>query len=274
MVDFPCLFQRFDPAVALAADDPAYVDWQSEVGLTDIKRQLANSVLLTTRGYSHRLVTGLRGGGKTTELRRVQRALQTRPEGQRYFVSFLDADDTLDLDDADPTDLVLAVVGQLVTDLKAAGVQVKLGGKLKGFLSTARDILHGIPDAGVSLEIGDPAGIAKLSTTLKRQPSMRRQLRELLEGNLTTLYDAINDEVLPGVRERLRERGCVGILVIVDQLDRSRRRTTATVSCSSRAAGSSRRSTATCSTPRRSSTRTAARARRSRTSMARSSACR
>jgi hypothetical protein len=220
MVDFPCLFQRFDPAVALAADDPAYVDWQSEVGLTDIKRQLANSVLLTTQGYSHRLVTGLRGGGKTTELRRVQRALQTRPEGQRYFVSFLDADDTLDLDDADPTDLVLAVVGQLVTDLKAAGVQVKLGGKLKGFLSTARDILHGIPDAGVSLEIGDPAGIAKLSTTLKRQPSMRRELRELLEGNLTTLYDAINDEVLPGVRERLKERGCVGILVIVDQLDR------------------------------------------------------
>jgi hypothetical protein len=214
------LFQRFDPAVALAADDGAYVDWQAEVGLTDIKQQLANSVRLTTRGYSHRLVTGLRGGGKTTELRRVARMLETLPEGERYFVSFLDADDTLDLDDADPTDLVLAVIGQLVNDLEAAGVPVKIAGKFRAFLATARDVLRTISDSDVGIEIGDPAGIAKLSTTLKRQPSMRRQVRDLLEGNLPTLYDAINDEVLPAVREQLRDRGFTGMLVIVDQLDR------------------------------------------------------
>ena len=160
MVDFPCLFQRFDPAIPLQAGDPAYVDWQSQVGLTDVKQQLANSVLLTTHGYSHRLVTGLRGGGKTTELRRLQQTLRTRPVGQRYFVSFLDADDTLDLDDADPIDLVLAVVRQLVTDLRTANVPIEAGSKFKSFLTAARDILREIPDAGVDLEIGDPAGIA------------------------------------------------------------------------------------------------------------------
>jgi hypothetical protein len=220
VVDFPCLFQRFDPAIPLAADDPAYVDWQSEIGLTDVKQQLANSVLLTTHGYSHRLVTGLRGGGKTTELRRLRRTLETRPEGQRYFVSFLDADDTLDLDDANPTDLVLAVVRQLITDLRAAQLPVTPGKKLKRFLAAARDILQGIPDAGVDVEVGDPTGIVKLSTTLKRQPSARRELRELIEGSLVTLYDAINDELLPTVRERLTGLGYAGMLIIVDQLDR------------------------------------------------------
>ena len=160
------------------------------------------------------------GGGKTTELRRLQQTLQTLPERQRYFVSLLDADDTLDLDDSDPTDLVLAVVRQLVTDLRDANVAVEAGNSFKTFLTAARDILRGIPDAGVSFEVGDPAGIVALSATLKRQPSTRRPLRELLEGNLSTLYDAINEEFLPAVRERLRERGYAGMLVIVDQLDR------------------------------------------------------
>jgi len=220
VVDFACLFQRFDPAIALDADDPAYVDWQAAVGLIDVKQQLANSVLLTTQGYSHRLVTGLRGGGKTTELRRLQKTLQERPVGERYFVSFLDADDTLDLDDADPTDLVVAVVRQLVADLRAVDVPVKPGRKLKAFLAAAHELVQALPDAGVDLELGDPLGIAKLSTTLKRQPSRRRELRKLLEGSLDTLYDAINDELLPAAIERLGQLGYAGILVIVDQLDR------------------------------------------------------
>lgn len=221
MVDFACLFQTFDPAIALPAGDRAYVDWQAAVGLVDVKRQLANSVLLTTNGYSHRLVTGLRGGGKTTELRQLQKLLETRPDGQRYFVSFLDADDALDLDDADPTDLVLAVVRQLVTDLRdKERIEVKPGKQLKSFLAAARAVVQGIPDAGIDIELADPLGIAKLSTTLKRQPSRRRELRNLLEGSLDTLYDAINDELRPAARERLGQLGYRGILVIVDQLDR------------------------------------------------------
>lgn len=221
MVDFACLYARFDPAVALDADDPAYVDWQAEVGLVDVKRQLANCVLLSPRGHSHRLVTGLRGGGKTTELRRLKRRLEELPEGERYFVSFLDADDTLDLDDADPTDLVLAIVARLVADLREAAISIKPGQRLKGFLTAAQEILRSVPDAGVDIELADPLGIAKLSTTLKRRPSVRRRVRELLEGpNLDTLYDAINEEVLPPVRTQLAEEGYAGVLVIVDQLDR------------------------------------------------------
>jgi len=163
-----------------------------------------------THGYSHRLVTGLRGGGKTTKLRRLPQLLRTRPKGQRYFVSFLDADDTLNLDNADATDLVLAIVRQHVTDLRDADVPVESGSKFRSFLTATRDILHEIPGSGVDLEIGDPAGIVALSTTLQRHPSTRRKARELLEGNLPTLYDAINDELLPAVRKRPRERGMPG----------------------------------------------------------------
>jgi hypothetical protein len=150
------LFQRFDPAIPLAADDPAYVDWQSEIGLTDVKQQLANSVLLTTHGYSHRLVTGLRGGGKTTELRRLQRTLETRPDGQRYFVSFLDADDTLDLDDADPTDLVLAVVRQLAS---MQGDYAQAAKRYEDALTIATTLGNGAREADSLLSLAQIAGM-------------------------------------------------------------------------------------------------------------------
>jgi len=42
----------------------------------------------------------------------------------------------------------------------------------------------------------------------------------LLEGSLDTLYDAINQELLPGARSQLGELGYADILIIVDQLDR------------------------------------------------------
>src|SRR4051812_9526640 len=109
MVDFACLFQRFDPAIPLRAGDPTYVDWQSAVDLVDVKQQLANSVRLMKDSFTYRLFTGLRGGGKTTELRQLQDLLQNPSVGERYFVSFLDADNSIDLDDADSTDLVLSV---------------------------------------------------------------------------------------------------------------------------------------------------------------------
>lgn len=220
VIDFACLFGRFDPAVPLNAHDPAYVDWQTAVGLTDVKRQLVNGVVLMGDSCTHRLFTGLRGGGKTTELRKLESYLQGQPDGRRYFVSFLDADDSLDLDDADPTDLVLSVVRQLVGDLRSAGLAVSAGGRLTGFLSSVREMLASIPDAGVDLKVADPGGLVELSTTLKRQPSVRRQLRQLLEGRLDNLYDAINLEFLPAVKAQLAERGYAGVLVIVDQLDR------------------------------------------------------
>lgn len=220
MVDFACLYERFDPTVALEPGDAAYVDWLPQVGLGDVKQQLSNSLRLTRSGYVHRLFTGHRGGGKTTELKRVRDRHHTGTGDRRFFVSFLDADDTMDLDDVDPTDLVLAIVRQLVTDLRAAGIAVEIGGRFKTFLEGTRDALRGLPDAGLDLSVGDPAGIAELSMMLKRQPSVRREVRRLLEGRLPTLYDAINQELLPAARRHLAGRGFADVLVIVDQLDR------------------------------------------------------
>lgn len=221
MVDFACIYEQFDPAVPLGPGDSTYVDWQKEVpGITDVKRQLANSILLTPNMHVHRLFTGHRGGGKTTELKRVAEYLRTRPIGSRYFVSFLDAEDTINLDDADATDLVIAIVRQLVTDLRAEGIDPPAGPKLKGFIESVREMFKGIPDSGVDLKAGDPWGIVQLSTSLKRQPSLRRQVRALLEGRLSSLYDGINEELLPGIVDKLQAKGYHGVAVIVDQLDR------------------------------------------------------
>src|SRR4051812_43887215 len=116
MVDFACLFERFNPVKELMAGDPGYVDWQAGLGLGDVKTQLLNSVSLSRRFYIHRLFTGLGGSGKSTELRKLQGIMRAGPPGKRYFVSFLYADDAIDIDDANPTDLVVAIVRQLVED--------------------------------------------------------------------------------------------------------------------------------------------------------------
>lgn len=225
VIDFACIYDRFNPAVALGADDPAYVDWQKEVLGADVKDHLRNGVRLSLSGHIHRLFTGQRGGGKTTELLRLRQRLMSPPRGERpYFVSLLDVgdDDTFDLGDADPTDLVLAVARQLVSDLRERAPEALPSGgpKLRSFLEAAREVLRGVAGDGVDLSVGDPIGVVELSATLRRQPSERAEIRRLLEGRLPTLFDAINEELLPVARTALEEGGYAGVVVLVDTLDR------------------------------------------------------
>ena len=78
------LYQQFDPARPLEADSDLYVDWQRELNRDDIKQRLANSVSLAGDIAVSRLLTGHRGVGKTTELKRVKRILRRGPWSGRF----------------------------------------------------------------------------------------------------------------------------------------------------------------------------------------------
>jgi len=118
-----CDDQQFDPLQPLpASDNTLYIDWQHELmPYDDVKLRLVNAVARSGGAPVARLLTGHRGTGKTTELYRVQQMLMKGKKSHKVFVSFLECEEWLDLNDVSPQDLVLQMVRQLVNDLKKAG---------------------------------------------------------------------------------------------------------------------------------------------------------
>lgn len=210
-------YQQLDPARPLEADETdLYIDWQQDLGLDAVKARLAGSIALSGGIPVCRLFTGHRGSGKTTELKRVKRMLETGAQGGRLFVSMLQAEDWMDLQDVAPTDIVFNIVRQLVADLEAAGYSFAMD-KLKAF---AQDLWDQIRQAGLEgLKL--KTGVAELSLVLKEVPGARGDLRKLLENRLPNIYQLINEQILAQATTQLAEdRGFDGILVIVDELDR------------------------------------------------------
>lgn len=208
------LYQQFDPVRPLGAhEDNLYVDWQSQTGIEDIKVTAVRSVLLAGDQPTWTLVTGHRGVGKTTELRRMKTRLESG-EGQRHFVSMLAGEKWLDLQDIHAEDIVFQTVRQLVTDLDAcadvtfARTEIREWGKAVIEWLSKADI-----DAGTDW--------LKISLTLKDFPSQRDDFRSLLRGQLPALIDTVNTKLLQPAKAQLAKKGVTGgIVVIVDDLDK------------------------------------------------------
>jgi hypothetical protein len=164
-----------------------------------------------------RLFTGHRGVGKTTELKRVKRTLETGQAGRQVFVSFLLAQEWMDLQDVKAPDIIFNIVRQLVDDLKEAGFSLGRT-QFEQFFGEIKDLLKSDVEFQ-SIKI--PAGIAEIGVLLKDVPRTRPALRKLIEGQLPTIYHLINDVVLAKARDWLKQQKIADdILVIVDQLDR------------------------------------------------------
>ena len=216
-------YQLCDPLRPLEADETdLYVDWQNdihwqnEIGPEDIKKRLANSIAFSAGIPVTRLVTGHRGTGKTTELKRVKQRLESGQLRRKIFVSFPEAEEALDLQDVGAPDVVFHMVRQLVSDLRDAGFSFGWE-RFTGFFREFGELLRSEVELK-NVEVG--AGPVKFGVALKEVPSARPTLRRLLEGQLPRIYDLINQEILARARGFLKSRGFEDILLIVDQLDR------------------------------------------------------
>lgn len=212
------LVAAFDPQHPLGEDETAiYVDWQADLGGENVKRTLARSFSRSGEAHIVRLLTGHRGVGKTTELHRVAALLRSDDGDQRFFVSFLQGEKWLDLGDVSGEEIAFQMVRQLVSDLKAEGMQVPtdFGGAFSERLKQFLKRLDPTVEADFSW--------LKVSLGLREMPSLsdhRGALRELLQGNLPSLFDDLNSDLLPAAREFLRTHEYVGIVLVVDDLDK------------------------------------------------------
>lgn len=219
MNDVAALYREVDPGQPLEGDDALYVDWQRSLDpeLPDAKSRLVRSFI---RGASPnrpvtRLLTGHRGCGKTTELNRVRRHLDEGVEDKRVFVSMLFAQRWLDLEDVQPEDLILQIVRQLVADLVANGMpfgEKRFGELLRAVWDRLRNVR--VETAGLT------AQPLTFSFALKDFPTARQEFREALRGQLPTVFDLVNNELIPAAREHIQSRGYDDLVLVVDDLDK------------------------------------------------------
>lgn len=219
MIDIAALYRQIDPLRPLEADeDDLYVDWQKRLyPKDDAKAGLARTFLRTASPERPvtRLLTGHRGGGKTTELNRLARSMRLGLGGKKVFVSHLFSQRWLDLEDIQAEDVVLQVVRQLVFDLRGEGMSL-VAGWFTAFLQSTLAKMRAIRLDGADIGI-DPL---KFSFSLKDFPSARDEFRSVLRRQLPTVFDLVNTELLTDARAHLRRKGYDDILLIVDDLDK------------------------------------------------------
>jgi len=178
------------------------------------------------------LFTGLPGSGKSTELRRLAVRLAD-PESANLLPVIIDAEEVLDLyTTIDVPDVLLAIVYKTeVTLLEAEGKKAK--DALKE--SIAKRLFHWLTETevgiqGIDFTAGAEAGLpgaakvsagAKVVTTMKTSPSLRKEVRDKLAGKMTAFVSRVA-EATRELNERAKKRKRSGLVVIFDSLEKLR----------------------------------------------------
>lgn len=226
-LDFLRFFDACDPSRTLVLGNPEdkkyYIDFASVRGGRIIEA-LERTILMRSRlnQPTCQLFTGHIGCGKSTELRRLQADL----ESNGFYVIYFESNQDLDMADVDITDILLAIARQVSESLERVGIRIRPGyfsnlfSEIADFLQTPIEFSA---EAGFSL----PLGLGKITAQTKESPKLRSRLRQYLEPRTSGILQALNEEVLGRATEELKIRGKMGLVVIVDNLDRVDDRPTA-----------------------------------------------
>ncbi len=205
------IYNAFDPS-PLPAGSPVYVNCNSVRGGSDVLIALGRPIQRSNQPTCQ-LYTGHRGGGKSTELLRLQRDL----EGKGCTVVYFSAEDQdINPEDVEYTDILLACTRHLLEQVRAADPQPVLGW-LRDRWQALQDVLQteiGL-DPKVEMQIQQ---FAKITAGIRTQPSQRGKIRQLLNPYTETLVTALNQFIesarvkLPGDKSKL--------VVIADGLEK------------------------------------------------------
>lgn len=181
------LYNAFEPE-PLPADSPVYVNCKAVRGGSDILVELGKTIRKSNK-YTCQLYTGHRGGGKSTELLRLQKDL----ERQGCVVVYFSAEDQdINTEDVEYTDLLLACTRHLLEKVKEAD-PTPIFSWLRDRAKAFDDVLKTqISLSDSKLEIGLQQ-FAKITATIRTEPTQRAKLRELLTPYTENLVNALND---------------------------------------------------------------------------------
>lgn len=185
---------------------------------------LARQIRRTTAGSLH-FLTGLRGSGKSSQLRRLKRDL----EYSGFAVLMLDADEYLNLRrPLGIVDMLLFFVGAMSEHAQRNGwisdadsAQPSAWDRLLDWLKSLR-----VNEIGITGKIPQILDVTvNLRDELKGNPSFVAQLRDFLNARLGELVTEAHNSVrklVDAVRENWLVGPWLGLVVIVDSLDHNR----------------------------------------------------
>jgi hypothetical protein len=209
---------------------PFYVDFSSVRGgqLGDLVSVVMRRIRRAEQAEKQ-IVTGHRGCGKSTELHRLRRHL----ESDGYFVVYVDVETGLDLNDVDYPDIYLAVAKEVVKQINAnSSVQIdaKVLRSVEEWFQTqvttwlkssGRDVNLGVKaEGGADYAFG---ALFKLLATfqagIRASDETRTEIRKVLEPQGSTLIGRVND-LIRDANARLAEAGGRGLVLILDGLEK------------------------------------------------------
>ncbi|MBW4441385.1 MAG: ATP-binding protein [Plectolyngbya sp. WJT66-NPBG17] len=180
------IYNAFEPE-PLPAGSPVYVDCKAVRGGSNIFVELGRTIQKSNK-YTCQLYTGHRGGGKSTELLRLEQDLEQKGCVVVYFSA---EDEDINTEDVEYTDLLLACTRHLLERVKQADA--------KPILSWLQDRAKAFDDVlNTQIFVDDPKleiGIkefAKITGTIRTQPTQRAKLREILTPYTENLVKALN----------------------------------------------------------------------------------
>jgi len=205
-----------------------YVDLSAVRSTKTIRNITAKLQLLEAGEFCTLLFTGHRGCGKSTELRRIQKRLESE-----YYIVYLEADIELDINDAEYTDLYLLIIKKIADELYKVGAKFD-SQLLNSFESWFKDITKETEksvEQGISLQVDVEAGVkipfiskllAKLLAQIKGSQKQKQIIRQTLQKDISRLQADIN-LLLDDAFKKLQQKAPQykkGFVIILDNLDR------------------------------------------------------
>ena len=203
----------------LEPGDPYYVPLLEEDPEKDPILALWNRIDLA-ESESVNLLTGFRGNGKSTELRRLKQMLE-ESDCQVFLVNMLDyvlMTKPLALSDF-ILSLMASLAGSVEKELEAlAPLSRSYWERLESFLSSEVQLKN------INLGVKGGGGVATLGLQLKTDPEFKKQVQQHMEGHLTRLVqDACEfvDEMVLEIRKQAGDDD-KKVVLLVDSLEQIR----------------------------------------------------
>ena len=199
------LYNVFDPAHPLEAGDPSYMDCQEVRGDFNPVEALSREILWADNNFTCQLYTGHRGGGKSTELKRLIHDLKE----QGYQVVYFDALEDIDPEDACYADILVACTRRLLAELKT--------GEARPVQTWFETFMASLKEFGLtSLEVENfDVSFANFTAKIKAVPTSRRKIRQALEPHTPNLIQVLNEFI-----RSVQKNHSGQLVLIIDSLDR------------------------------------------------------
>ena len=200
-------FEPFNPP-----PEGTYVNCDNVRGRWNIQRELGNQIVRSQQPTCQ-LYSGHRGVGKTTELLQLRGFL----EKKGYEVVYFEAQNDVELQDAEYADILLACTKNLVQ-----AIQLKGDNPLLDWMKSRWQSLKDLALTEVEwndLKLEQQLGLfSKMTANIRAVPDLRRELRKRLNDSTPSLIAALNSFIEQAQAEMPAERK--GIVIIADNLDR------------------------------------------------------